>query len=304
MKEMQFQVLPRYAAMGIQRNPHYVLSIFVRTNYYLGARNLWASLAGLVLAWLRRDLKRFAPVFLAAFTAYAAVALQIRFHDYYFQTCYPFVAAIWAYLLVSLFEGSRFLAKYFRERGWRFAAGLTWIAFANVIFWPLPEEFNKLAMHYEELREWRVNPAGFYADYPRQLPFELLRGQLDVIHYLEKNSRPSDAVFLWGSNCMIYYLSGHQAPTRFVSNLGTVSLWGQPSWREELVRDLRNVQPRFIIVTRRDALPIITYVNLDSENYLKIFPKLDRLITENYKPVADFDAFVVYRLNLPEALKP
>ena len=297
MKEAQFELLPRYAAMAVQRRPHYLLSVFARTNYFLGEWNLWATLAGLLVAWMRRDLRRFAPVFLAALTAYAAVVMQVRFHDYYFQTCYPFFAAIWAYLVVSIYEGACALARNFRQRGWGLASGLVWIAFANAIFWPLPDELNKLTMRYEELREWRADAESFYSDYPRQLPFELLRGQFDVIHYLEKNAKPSDGVFVWGSNCLIYYLSGHQAPTRFVSNLGIVSLWAQASWREELVRDLRNAQPRFIIVTRRDALPTITYVNLDSENYLKIFPKLDSFITENYKPVADFDSFVVYRRN-------
>lgn len=295
MKEVQFEVLPRYAAMAVQRNPHYLLSAFARTNYWLGVWNLWATLAGLLVGWMRRDLRRFAPVFLAALTAFAAVVMQVRFHDYYFQTCYPFFAAIWAYLVVSIYEGSRALARNFRQRGWRLAAGLIWIVFANAIFWPLPDELNKLTMRFEELREWRADHETFYAGYPRQLPFELLRGQFDVIHYLEKNARPSDGVYLWGSNCLIYYLSGHQAPTRFVSNLGIVSLWAQPSWREELVHDLRNAQPRFIIVTRHDALPTITYVNLDSEKYLKRFPELDTFITENYKPVADFESFVVYR---------
>jgi hypothetical protein len=297
MREMQFEVLPRYAAMGIQRNPHYLLSVFARTNYYLGVWTLWATLAGLLAAWMRRDLRRFAPVFLAASLAYIATVMQVRLHDYYFQTCFPFFAAIWAYLVVSIYEGSRALAGNFRQRGWRLASGLVWIAFANAVFWPLPDELNKLTMRYEELREWRIDAESFHSDYPRQLPFELLRGQFDVIHYLENNARPSDGVYLWGSNCLIYYLSGHQAPTRFVSNLGIVSLWAQASWREELVRDLRNAQPRFVIVTRGDALPTITYVNLDSENYLKIFPKLDSFITENYKPVADFDTFVVYRRN-------
>jgi hypothetical protein len=297
MKEVQFVVLPRYAAMAIQRNPHYLLSVFVRTNYYLGVWNLWATLAGLLVGWRRRDLRRFAPIFLAASLAYIATVMQVRFHDYYFQTCYPFFAAIWAYLVVSIYEGTCVLARDFRRRGWRLAAGLFWIVFANAIFWPLPDEFNKLTMRYEELREWRADRETFYASYPRQLSFELLRGQFDVIDYLKKNARPSDSVYVWGSNCLIYYLSGHQAPTRFVSNLGIVSLWAQPSWREELVRDLRNAQPRFIIVTRHDALPTITYVNLDSENYLKIFPKLDAFITENYKPVTDFESFVVYRRN-------
>jgi hypothetical protein len=294
MKEVQFEVLPRYAAMGIQRNPHYLVSVLARTNYYLGVWNLWATLAGLLVGWVRRDLRRFAPVFLAALTAYAAVVMQVRFHDYYFQTCYPFFAAIWAYLVVSFYEGTCVLARNFRQRGWRLAAGLVWIVFANALFWPLPDEFNKLTMRYEELREWRADHETFYADYPRQLPFELLRGQFDVIHYLENNARPSDGVYLWGSNCLIYYLSGHQAPTRFVSNLGIVSLWAQPSWREELMRDLRNAQPRFIIVTRGDALPTITYVNSDSERYLKVYPGLRALITQNYKSVADFGSFVIY----------
>jgi hypothetical protein len=123
---------------------------------------------------------------------------------------------------------------------------------------------------------------------------ELLRGQFDVIHYLEKNAKRSDNIYLWGSNCLIYYLTGRQAPTRFVSNLGIVSLWVQPSWREELMRDLRNTQPPFIIVTRGDALPTITYVNLDSEKYLRTFPEFDSFITNNYKAAADFGSFVIY----------
>jgi hypothetical protein len=294
MKEMQFEVLPRYAAMGLERNPHYLLSAFVRTNLNLGVWTLLATLVGLLVAWLRRDLKRFAPLFLAAVTAYAAVVMQVRFHDYYFQTCSPFFAALWAYLVVSIYEGSRALARNFRQRGWRLAPGLVWIAFANAIFWPLPEEFNKLTLRYEELREWRADPEGFYSNYPRQLPIEHLDGELQVIDFLGKNARPNDGVYVWAAQCAIYYLSGHQPATRFVSNLGIVSLWAQPSWRQELMRDLREAQPRFIIVARGDALPAITYVKLDSEKYLKTFPQLETFITSDYRPVADFDSFVIY----------
>jgi hypothetical protein len=204
MREMQFEVLPRYAAMGIERNRHYLLSVFTRTNYDLGAWNLWGALAGLVVARSRRDLARFAPLFLAALTSYAAVAIQVRFHDYYFQTCYPFFAVLWAYLAVSIFEGSRALARVFKHRNWRFAAGLVWVVFAQAVFWPIPEEFAQLTNRYEELREWQVDRDGFYSNYPRQLPFELLRGQFEVIHYLKQNATPSDGVFVWGSNCLIY----------------------------------------------------------------------------------------------------
>jgi hypothetical protein len=295
MKEAQFEVLPRYAAMAVQRRPHYVLSAFARTNYWLGEWNLWAALAGLLVAWRRRDLGRFGPIFFAALTAYSAVVMQVRFHDYYFQTCYPFFAAICAYVVVSIYEGFRGIARNFRQRGWRLAAGLVWIVFAEAVFWPLPGEFNKLTMRYEELREWRADPETFYSRYPRQLVFEHFDSESKVIDYLQTNAGPSDALYVWSYKCQIYYLTGHQPPTRFVSNLGIISLWSLPSWRGELMRDLRNGQPRFIVVARGDQLPTLTYVNVDSERYLKTFPEFDSFITKNYKSVADFDAFVVYR---------
>jgi hypothetical protein len=61
------------------------------------------------------------------------------------------------------------------------------------------------------------------------------------------------------------------------------------------MRDLRRSQPRFIVVARDDRLPVLTYVNLDSDKYLKTFPEFDSFITNQYKSVADFDTFVVYQ---------
>jgi hypothetical protein len=295
MREAQFEVLPRYAAMAVQRRPHYFLSAFARTNYWLGVWNLWATLAGLLLAWLRRDLKRFAPIFLAASLAYISTVMQVRFHDYYFQTCYPFCAAIWAYVAVGIYECSSALARNFRQRGWKLAAGLVWVVFAQAIFWPLPAQFSELAMRYEELREWQIDPVAFYSNYPRQLPFEHFNGQLEVIDYLQRNAGPNDGVYVWSSACQIYYLAGHQPPTRFVSNLGIISAWSPPSWRVDLMRDLRAAQPRFVVVARDDQKPILTYVNLDSEKYLMTFPQLEEFITSGYSRVADFETFLVYR---------
>jgi hypothetical protein len=75
------------------------------------------------------------------------------------------------------------------------------------------------------------------------------------------------------------------------------------------MRDLRNSQPRFIVVARQDTMPAITYVTVDSETYLKRFPEFDSFIATNYKPVADFDSFVIYgrsgkALSDAEALGP
>jgi hypothetical protein len=297
MKEAQFEVVPRYAAMAVQRRPHYLLSALMRTYYCVGAWNLCALLAAVLVGRLRRDLRRVAPLFLAALTSYAAVVMQLRFHDYYFQICYAFFAVLWGYLAVSLFEGCRALARNLRQRGWRLAAGLVWIVFAQALFWPLPDEFSRLTLRYEHLREWRTNQETFYAGYPDQLPFEYMRPELEVIGFLKKNATPYDSVYVWGTRGVIYYLTGHTPPTRFHANLGMMSPWCPPLWRAELVRDLRNTQPRFIVVARRDAIPSLTYVSLDSEKFLKTFPQLETFIASNYTPLADFDTFVVYRRN-------
>lgn len=298
MREAQFVVLPRYAAMAVERRPHYFLGAFVRTNYWLGVWNLWAVLAAILLGWFRRDLKRFFPLLLALLTSLAAVAMQVRFHDYYFQACYPFIAAVWAYLAVSFFEGCRASARYFSRHGWRLASGLVWLAFAQALFWPLPGEFSKLLIRYERLWEWGMDAEKFYALYPGQMSFEHSYGEFRVIDFLNTYAKPGDGVYVWSFNCQIYYLTGHQPPTRFVSNLGIVSLWSLPTWRGELMRDLRRSQPRFIVVARGDEIPTLTYSNLDSEQYLKTFPEFDAFISHNYKVATDFETFVVYERNL------
>jgi hypothetical protein len=295
MKEIQFEVLPRYAAMGIQSRAHYWTAVAVRTTYFLGVWTEVAAVVALLVAWRGRDLGRSAPIFIAAAIAYVATVVQVRLHSYYFQTCFPFLAMIWGYLVLKAYEACRGVAYWCRLRQWKAAPILVWILFANLIFWPLPAEFDSLSMDYESLNEWRKDSWGFYSSFPQPIYLEHLKGQLETVRYLKQNLRPGEEVFLWGAHCLIYYLSGSRPPTRFVSNLALVSTWSPPSWRVELVRDLENSPPRFIVVARGDELPSITYTQLDSEQYLKVFPRLDGFISSNYSPVADFDSFVIYQ---------
>ncbi len=297
MKEIQFEVMPRYATMALHGRGHYWLRVIMHSEFHLGTWSESATLAALCIAWRCHNLARFAPLFIGAALAMASTAMQLRLHDYYFQTCYPFLAIIWGYVCVKIYEGCRAVARDFIQRGWRLAAVLVWIVLANLCFWPMPAEFDSLRMQYEALSEWRHNPDVFYAEYPCERRWlEHLRGQLSVVRFLKENSAPRDGVFLWGAHSLIYLMSERRPPTRFMSNLGLIAVWTPPAWREELMRDLEKSPPRFIVVARRDALPMITYVDLDSSEYLKVFPKLNAFIANNYQAVADFDTFVVYRL--------
>ena len=298
MREAQFQVLPRYAAMAISEDPHYLLSSFFKTRAGLLPDTLFVTLFALVIGWLSRDLKRLLPIFIAAMMALGTTVMQVRFHNYYFQVCYPFFATVWAYAGLKLYEGTRSFAIKFKAQNRRLAAVLVWIVFANLAFWPVPAQGYELYTRYGEFLEWRNNPEFFYAHYPGHLWIELLNGQLDVVHYIQKNTRAGDPIYVWGSNSLIYFLSDRQSPTRFVLNLGVVAKWGEPSWKQEIMSNIQSAKPILIIVTKGDALPPITYEPTDSEHYLHTkFADLDNYIRQNYKEAERFDGFVVYKRN-------
>lgn len=298
MRESQFEVLPRYARMAMTEQPHYWLAAVVRTYWSLRPETVFATLAALVIGWRTHDLKRLLPLFFAATVALTATVMQVRFHSYYFQVCYPFFAAIWAYLAVRLCEATSALATTLKRQNRALPAALIWVLFANIVFWPIPEQVTKLFMQYEALSQWRGNPEKFYANYPEQLSVELLRGQFDVVHYIERTTEPRDSIYLWGSNSLIYFLTDRQPPTRFVLNLGVIAKWGNESWKSEIMHDVESARPRLIIVTKHDALPTITYVDLNSEQYLhQRFQQLDSYIGQNYTRAAELDDFVIYRRN-------
>jgi hypothetical protein len=304
MKEVQFEVLPRYAMMSVRKSFYfdgvtpieaYWMWVALATKLWLGAQTEFVTLAALVIAWWRRELGRMSPVFLSAGIAYASAAMQVRFHDYYFQTCYPFFAILWGYLGVKIYEGCRAAARMLVARRLYSTAALVWIIFALLVCKVGRGEQRRLRDPYRWLNAWRQNREFFYAHFPGERRIEHLRDQLGVVRYLRGHSARTDGVFLWGANPLIYFLSDRYPPTRFVSNLGLVSVWSPPAWRAELVRDLKRSPPRFILVASQDSVQTITYTYWDSKEYLNFFPELNSFIRNNYRPVADFRTFLVYR---------
>jgi hypothetical protein len=161
-------------------------------------------------------------------------------------------------------------------------------------------EAKIVAQRYRDLAAWWRNPEGFYANYAGvRFAIEHFPGQFMVIEELRKSLKPGEGVFVWGTYPLIYYLTDRQPPTRFASNLALISPWGPPAWRQELVRDLRRSPPAFIVVAQKDRDPEITFTPLDSEQYLSVYTELGDFISGSYGRVAEFPAFVLYRLKTP-----
>jgi Dolichyl-phosphate-mannose-protein mannosyltransferase len=302
MKEVQFQVLPRYGAMVVERTPHYFLWALRQVNFNLGTWPEAGVPLALLIAWRRRDFRRTVPIFLAAASGLLVTASQARFNAYSFETFFPFLAMLWAYVAVRIFEGFRAFSRRFARNGWATARVGVWLVFINCLYFPLPAPAMRQMERYQGLEKWWRNPEKSYESYWWSLGIEHLGGEFEVVHYLRDHAAPGDEVYVWGTAPLIYFLSGRACPSRFVSNLGLVSDWAPAAWRDELVQTLKTRRPHFIIVERRDAIPAVSGTTLDSQEYLIRYPTLARVLNSQYESVKAFSNFTVYaRLNTTAA---
>ncbi|MBZ5669914.1 MAG: glycosyltransferase family 39 protein [Acidobacteriia bacterium] len=296
MKEVQFEVLPRYGAKVFHWSFYFVLWALWQTQNHMGIWNEVMPALTLLFAWKRRELGLVAPVLLLAFAGYVSVVMQGRFHPYYFETCFPFFAMFWGYVSVKTYEGFKYLQRVFAQRGWTLARAMLWLVLAGLAFSLLPEESVRVVQQYEFLADWWRDPELSYKTYWWELPLEKLGEQLRVIDYLKKNSDPRDEVYVWGTAPLINFRTQRRNPSRFVSNLALISTWAPERWHQELVRILEAKRPRYIVVARHDSVPTLTFTRMDSEEYLQVYPALADLLKRQYQLDVNYWDFEIYRL--------
>lgn len=289
-------IVPQYATVP-EQTPHFWIVAAARALLGLGWWTVLATGAAILTAE-EGDLSRLLPVLTAAAMGFAVTASQLRFFPYTFETTYPFLAAIWGYLALKIYESVRGLAQQ-PDRRWM-ARPLAGVLLAIIIVGPLRSELITITRRYRDLAWWCSDSRDFFARYPElRSSIEQLEGQAQVIDYLRRLSSPGDGMFVWGTAPLIYYMTGLHPPTRFVvTNHPLISPWGPLKWRDELVRDLEKSPPAFLVVARGDKVPDISLTDLDSEQYLSLYPSLSGFISGSYNRVAEFPGFVVYRRKL------
>lgn len=292
--EEQFQVLPRYAATAFAGIPDYWLWAAGRIQFWLGFWTVCAAFVALFIAWRRRQLPRLAPALLGTASGFAALAVQVRYQPYYFETCYPFFAILWAYVGVQAFEGVRCIAGYFRRRNWKGARVLVWVAFANLVALCLPGPVMRVTANYAAFNEWRRDPAQFYSSYTWPGAAEDLRDVLRVVNDLNHHPAAANGVYVWGNEPLIYFLGGYRPPVRFVWNLALIAPWRLPGWRRQMVRRLSDLRPQYIVVARDDEVHGLSGTYQDSAHALHSFPALANYLHSFYQPCNDDVTFEIY----------
>jgi hypothetical protein len=97
MREIQFEVLPRYNAMAYAWPKSYFLFVLQQIRVYLGWWSVLVAAVALLVARRARDLSATLPVFLATAMGLMCTAMQGRLPSFAFETCFPFFAMLWGY---------------------------------------------------------------------------------------------------------------------------------------------------------------------------------------------------------------
>jgi hypothetical protein len=295
LKEVQFQVLPRYEAIMLERTSLGIncLRLLVSTCLFLGG-SMAVSVAAVVVARRRGELARIAPAVVASGLAYSSTVAQVRLISYMFEACWPFFAVLWGYVGVALYQSFRRELKERESHGWRHVRLDVWVLLAALFCWPLAKEIRGALRDFRNLAAWRHDANTFYASPALAKHLAYTPEQMLVIDSIRKDTAASDHVFVWGCEPLIYFLSQRTIVSRFPCNYPLISPWGPPAWREELLSDLEHSPPRIVVVARDDEVPQITYQTLDSERFLQMFPELHAFIIDHYHLADNFVHFSVY----------
>jgi 4-amino-4-deoxy-L-arabinose transferase-like glycosyltransferase len=142
-----------------------------------------------------------------------------------------------------------------------------------------------------------VDRSTFLARYDRYGDFSLSADR-EVAELVQRTTRASDHMFVWGFEPLIYFLADRPPASRFIYTVPLVTQWSPPEWRAELVRDLSEKRPTYVAVAHRDVLPWMTGRLDDSAAQLAEYPELKTLLETSYmrdRRIEDFDIWVLQR---------
>ncbi len=109
-----------------------------------------------------------------------------------------------------------------------------------------------------------------------------LREDLALADYIAANTDPTDRIFIWGYEPLVYFVARRWPVSRFIYNFPLVVSWRTADFRSELVAALAATPPRLMVVAHGDATPWVMGHDKDSYASLLEFPELLDFIRNNY----------------------
>lgn len=163
------------------------------------------------------------------------------------------------------------------------AIGLSGIQYWRTLAWPI----QRLTGH--------ISHEEFLARYNHYGDFSL-HADREVAAYVQDRTSADETIFIWGFEPLVYFLADRPPASRFIYTVPLVTEWSPTAWREELVRDLTDHPPTYILILHRDALPWMTGRRDDSAAQLLSYPALTDVLEERYQKESTIEDFTIWRL--------
>jgi len=246
---------------------------------------LFASMIAFVVLSKRRRLEYSALVFLWWLAALVHLAVQNKFYTYHGLPLLAPGAVMASYVICMIYEKTytkvpRFIFMSVATFTILSASVLPWFLVNQKILIDLVTENFKLQNVYTQF--------GDYGDYSVQADFE-------VAAYLMSNTSQSDTLFIWGFEPTIYFLAERSSASRFLYNFPLYGDFGWPEFRDQLIAELEQNDPKYIVVVQNDAIPWVTGTKDDSFAAFLDFQELRNLVSEYYMFETQIEIFYLYR---------
>jgi len=256
-------------------------SVFKRGKCVQG-RERGASADRLVLLWLT--------------AAFASLYAQGKFFNYHFLPLLPPLSIMAAQSLLRYLRPPWIRINNSGPR----SALVILVALGLVVPTSYPARFAEafaLVTGAESLREyWKTSQFEYWELRESDSPGFSLRGQLALVDYLQGQTDPTDTLFIWGSEPLIYFLTGRRIVSRHITIYAVASAWAPEEWRRELIDELLASPPVVFIVVHKDHNPSALGHNKDSYTTFLEFPALYEFVDQYYEFEAAIDRFDIYRL--------
>jgi hypothetical protein len=219
------------------------------------------------------------------------IALQAKFFQYHYGATLPLLSLIGG---LGLYKLAHLAAKVPVVGVPLFAVGVVALTASRVAlrhnpgtFWERSAARMRFLFLRDESREELDATLYYVVDYSLDTDRRAAR-------FVSERTSLGDAVFVWGFEPAIYWLSGRALGSRYLYDVPQRAPWQQAHAREDLMADLARTQPKIVLVQHGDVFSFVTGDSMDSYDAVATFPELGRLLDEKYRSIAPVDDLDVY----------
>ncbi|MFO0619046.1 MAG: glycosyltransferase family 39 protein [Polyangiaceae bacterium] len=301
LHDVLFVFTPFYTKLSWEGRSFYPMAWFGITQWLTGYSS--ALLAGLVATLIVRPKPSDRWLLLTAVALIgvhiAGVVMQGKFFPYHWGATFPLTALVGAVGVTRIYEGA---AK----------RGPLWLV-PTVVAFGIAASFHAPVPNLETFTDRSKRRFDLFVKGPMNVDArdELAsvadvdaRENRAVAEWVKAHTKPSDTIFVWGFECVIYDLADRPIASRYIYDVPQRATWSKVEMQKKLMPELDAAKPAAIVVEHRDVFPDVTGDNYDSAGSLYGFRELQELLWNRYEratTIGDFDVYLRSELTSDEA---